>query len=261
MRLTRRHFTPLLGLLAVKGAFTVASAAEDWIEGLTRHAAGPKDTHGAGDSHGRQDAPSAQPAAEHKVLTTPDEIWGDLLEGNKRFVKGEPRVRELVRRRQELVQGQHPQVIVLGCADSRVSPELVFDKSLGDLFVVRTAGNIADGIALGSIEYAVEHLHAKVLVVLGHEKCGAVAAAASGQKMPTPNLAAIVKKIAPALSEFKGRASGDQLAKLGVEANVHQSAKDIVEHSPIVRKELAAGKLTLIKALYRLESGEVVQLA
>lgn len=228
--MTRRRFTSVLGLLAVGGPFLLARSA-------------------------------AGAAAERDVLRTPESIWADLLEGNRRFVAGRPRARELVRSRQALAEGQHPRVIVLGCADSRVSPELVFDKGLGDLFVVRTAGNIADLVALGSIEYAAEHLHARVLVVLGHERCGAVTAAASGEAMPTPNLEAIVKKIAPALEPLKGRARGEELVRLGVEANVHQSAKDILASSPIVRHAAAEGKLTIIKAVYRLRTGEVVRLA
>ncbi len=172
---------------------------------------------------------------------------------------GKPPARELVHRRQDLAKGQHPQVIVLGCADSRVPPELVFDRNLGELFVVRAAGDVADPIALGSLEYAVEHLHAKVLVVLGLEPCGAVPASASGGKMPTPNLEAIVQKIVPALEPLKARAHGEQLARLGIEANVHRSAQDVLDHSPILQQEVGAAKLAPIEALYRLESGEVVR--
>ena len=149
---------------------------------------------------------------------------------------------------------------MLGCADSRVCPSLILDKSLGDLFVVRTAGNIADAVALGSMEYAAEHLHCKVLLILGHEKCGAVAAAASGQKMPTPNLESIVAKIGPAVERVKGWAEGEQFLRLAEQANVHQSASDILQNSSLLREEVAAGKLTLIKAVYRLSTGEVVRL-
>jgi carbonic anhydrase len=188
------------------------------------------------------------------------EIWERLMDGNRRFAAGEPEPRELVDRREALAEGQHPRVIVVGCSDSRVSPELLFDQGLGDLFVIRTAGNVAGPVALGSIEYAVEHLHVRVLVVLGHEKCGAVAAAASGEKMPTPNLAAIVGKIAPALAKLKGRVKEEQLASEGIAANVRQSAQDLVSRSPVLRKEVQAGKLSIIKAVYRLKTGEVVRL-
>lgn len=188
-------------------------------------------------------------------------IWSQLLAGNQRFVAGTPAARDLVASRTELAKGQHPTTIVLACADSRVAPELVFDQSLGDLFVVRTAGNIADEVALGSIEYAVEHLGAKVLVVLGHEHCGAVKAAASGATMPTPNLQAIVDRIAPALDDVRPFAVADQLAELGVAANVHHSAGDLIVNSPIVHEAVEHGTLTMIRAVYRLETGEVVRLA
>jgi carbonic anhydrase len=205
-------------------------------------------------------AQAAPAPATAQSAATVGAHWERLMAGNRRFVAGTPQKRELVKRREELARGQHAQVIVLACADSRLSPELIFDQNLGDLFVIRTAGNIADRIALGSIEYAVEHLHARVLVVLGHEKCGAVAAAASGQPMPTQNLAAIVNQITPALSKIKAPAGSDQRAAQGIPANVHQSARDVLEHSPFLKREVAHGKLTIIKAVYRLKSGEVVRL-
>jgi len=212
-----------------------------------------------------QEAPAPRPAGGHGGPDTsgvapldPQEVWEELMRGNGRFVAGKPQPRALVSLRHELSRGQHPRAIVLGCSDSRVSPELVFDQTLGELFVVRTAGNIADAVARGSIEYAVDHLHAQLLVVLGHEKCGAVAAAASGEKMPTLNLEAIVRKISPALLPLQ--ASGDRLVSLGVEANVRQSARDVVELSPMLRLKLEAKRLGLVKAVYRLETGEVARL-
>jgi carbonic anhydrase len=189
-----------------------------------------------------------------------EKVWSELMEGNRRFAMDQVLHREVSHRRQELAQGQHPRVVVLGCADSRVSPEIVFDQSLGDLFVVRTAGNVADPVALGSIEYAVEHLHAPLLIILGHEKCGAVAAAGSGAKMASANLTAIVQKITPALTPMKGLLSENEMAIMGIRANVRKSAKDVLDQSPILRKEVESGKLTLIKAVYQLESGEVMRL-
>src|SRR5262245_40561826 len=104
-----------------------------------------------------------------------------LLAGNARFVAHRERHPDItVRRRRALVSSQHPFAVILGCADSRVSPELLFDEGLGDLFVIRVAGNVVDDVVLGSIEYAVEHLGTKLIVVLGHEKCGAVSAAVAG---------------------------------------------------------------------------------
>lgn len=143
---------------------------------------------------------AATPAAPAKgAATAADAVWADLMKGNERFRAGRPRARRPAAARPDLAKGQHPNTIVLGCADSRVSPELVFDQDLGDLFVVRVAGNVADPAALGSLEYAVEHLHSTLLVVLGHERCGAVLAALSGETMPSPSLAALVGKIKPAI--------------------------------------------------------------
>src|SRR5271168_5492206 len=140
-----------------------------------------------------------QAAATAAQVPSAQLIWADLMEGNQRFISGKTKSVDVVPLRQTLAKGQAPKVVVLACSDSRVSPEIVFDKSLGDLFVVRSAGNIADAIGVGSIEYAVEHLGSSVIVVLGHQKCGAVTAACSGDKMPTANLQAIVDKISPAV--------------------------------------------------------------
>src|SRR3954451_10886779 len=111
-----------------------------------------------------------------------DQALSRLLAGNERFVAHKERhPDESAGRRRELVSGQHPFAVILGCSDSRVAPELLFDEGLGDLFVIRVAGNIVDDDILASIEYAVEHLGTKLVVVLGHEKCGAVSAAVSGE--------------------------------------------------------------------------------
>jgi carbonic anhydrase len=192
---------------------------------------------------------------------SPEKIWAGLMAGNRRFVEGKPAVKDLAKRREELQNSQSPQVIVVTCSDSRVSPELVFDENLGDLFVIRTAGNIADKVALGSIEYAQANLKSYVLVVLGHDKCGAVKAALSGEKMPSKNLDAIVKQIEPALKEpKKAGLAGDLLAQRAIESNITQSANDIIKQSEILQKAVAEGKLTVIKAIYRLNTGEVVRL-
>ncbi|HUZ45402.1 MAG TPA: carbonic anhydrase [Terriglobia bacterium] len=198
-----------------------------------------------------------------RVPTKTEEIWADLLEGNRRFQAGKPAARELVRRRAALSQGQNPQVIVLTCADSRVCPSLLFDKDLGDLFVVRTAGNVADPVALGSLEFAAEYLHSKILLILGHEQCGAVgaaAAAAGGEKPPTHNLESIVAKIRPALETVETSPGTSRFLRLAERANVHLSAGDILRNSPLLRAKVAAGNLTLIKAVYRLRTGQVVRL-
>jgi carbonic anhydrase len=208
-------------------------------------------------------ASPAHPAAHASTAQSApsaEAIWNDLVAGNLRFVAGMTHTYDVVALRGKLVAGQQPHVIILSCSDSRVSPELVFDQSLGDLFVVRTAGNVADPVGLGSIEYAVDHLHSSVLVVLGHQKCGAVTAACSGEKMPSRNLEAIVDKIGPAVTQAKTYAKSDDLIEPAVKENVHQSAKDLVANSEIVRDAVKAGKLTIIEAEYELGSGQVVRL-
>lgn len=204
---------------------------------------------------------SSSSKAQRVAVPGPEEIWADLMEGNRRFQAGETAPREFVRRRAELASGQQPQVIVLACADSRVCPSLLFDKDLGDLFVVRTAGNVADPVVLGSIEYAAEYLSSRLLVIMGHEKCGAVAAAASGGKIPSPNLESIVAKVRPALESVNERADGEQLLRLAEQANVHQSANDLLHNSPLLQEKVTAGKLALIRALYRLSTGQVIRLS
>jgi carbonic anhydrase len=225
--ITRRQFT-LTSALVLAGGWRVAV-----------HAADPA------------------PAVKHPSAA---EVWAKLVAGNKRFTGGKPQARALGSLRQQLAKGQHPPAIVLGCADSRVSPSLVFDQTVGELFEVRTAGNIADDIALGSIEYAQAHFLSPVLLVLGHEKCGAVAATLEGGQAPSRGVEAIVKKISPAAEKVKGKAQGDALLALAVEANVHQSAQDLLEGSPGLRKAVDGGQLTVIKAVYKLASGEVVRL-
>jgi carbonic anhydrase len=188
-----------------------------------------------------------------------EKIWKDLVKGNANFAAGKHTNVNFAAVRKSLVDGQKPEVIVLGCADSRVPPEFIFDKNLGELFVIRAAGNIADSVSLGSIEYAVEHLHSKVLVILGHESCGAVTAALANEEMPTKNLTAIVNKIAPAFEGSTVCPLGGKMNNSCVVQNVDQSAKDILKNSPIVKKAVDEGHLTIIRAVYQLESGKVIR--
>jgi carbonic anhydrase len=203
--------------------------------------------------------------SEHKdsshAANSGDAIWAGLVAGNQRFVSGKTKHRDVPALRKQLASGQSPKVMVLSCSDSRVPPETIFDQTLGDLFVVRSAGNIADPIGLGSLEYSFAHLGSTVIVVLGHTKCGAVAAACSGDKMPTTNLQAIVDNIEPAVAVAKMSGdSGVHLVETAVRDNVLQSAKDLLAHSDVLRKGVDEGKLTVIPAVYHLDSGEVVRL-
>jgi len=190
----------------------------------------------------------------HTSAVNADQIWADLEAGNQRFVGGQSSQHDYVAQRQALAKTQAPKVAVLGCADSRLSPELLFDKGLGDLFVVRNAGNSPDPIAIGSLEYAVEHLGSKVIVVLGHQSCGAVSAACSGEKMPTANLEAVVAPIAAACSAHKGDLTA------AIKDHVHQSAQELVSHSPVLKHEVEEGKIKVIEAYYELDTGKVIRL-
>jgi len=186
------------------------------------------------------------------------QIWADLVAGNQRFRAGTPQPRNLIAEREALVKAQHPRVIVLACSDSRVAPETIFDQPLGELFVVRTAGNTADALAIGSIEYAAGHLGAGVLVVLGHTSCGAVEAACSSEKVSSANLKAVIRPIRAACE--KPGLQGEDLLRAVEQDNLHRSTRGILERSPVLHELAQQGKLTVIEAYYRLDSGEVRRL-
>lgn len=178
-----------------------------------------------------------------------------LLAGNARFVSGKPiHPDQSPKRRAELAQGQKPFAIILTCADSRVAPELYFDQGLGDLFVLRNAGNILDDHMLGSLEYAVEHLGVGLVLVVGHTKCGAVAAAVAGGHAPG-HIASIVEAIAPAVTQAR-ELSGD-LMDNSVIANARLVAEELRHCPPILIKAVEAGHLLVLAARYDLASGRV----
>jgi carbonic anhydrase len=206
------------------------------------------------------DSSANHPSPAKQPIVSANDVWAGLMAGNARFVSGKTQSRDVVSLRQKLAASQSPNAIILSCSDSRVGPELVFDQSLGDVFVVRTAGNIAGPVALGSIEYAVDHIHSPLLVVLGHQKCGAVNAACSGEKMPSANLQAIVDKIDPAVARAKSHAKPDDLVEAAVKENVHQSAQDLLANSAIIREAVASGKLRVVEAEYSLDTGKVTRL-
>jgi carbonic anhydrase len=184
-----------------------------------------------------------------------DPLWDDLSAGNTRYVQGKPNVRDLVAARTKLATTQSPKVAVLACSDCRVAPELLFDKTLGDLFVVRDAGNSPDPVAIGSLEYAVEHLGTTMIVVMGHQECGAVKAACSGGPMPTANLDAVVRPIQASCSLAKGK-DVDPAAR----DHVHRSALRLLADSPILKKRVDEKKLEIVEAFYSLDSGKVERL-
>jgi carbonic anhydrase len=188
-----------------------------------------------------------------------DSSLNKIAEGNKRFVSGHLAERNCGDvRRKELTSGQKPFAIVVSCSDSRVPPETIFDQGLGDIFVVRVAGNVLDPVVLGSIEYAAEHLHTPLLILMGHEKCGAVTAAVEAKGEPEGNIGAIVKKILPAVKKAKKQGgTNDQIVANAIRENVFQSYEDMLKASPVLKHMIAKGELKVVEALYHLGSGEV----
>jgi carbonic anhydrase len=199
------------------------------------------------------------PTATHPVQpvagTQPLDV---LMAGNQRFVSGHPVNVQNTSERDALVAGQHPIAIVVGCSDSRVPPEVVFDQGLGQIFVVRVAGNIVDDHALGSIEYAAEHLHTHLIVVLGHDKCGAVSAAVAGGEAPG-HIRSIVEAIQPAVDEAKKK-PGDLLDN-AIDENVLEVTDRIKHSKPILEHMVESGELQVVAARYKLDTGEVKVLA
>ena len=186
-----------------------------------------------------------------------------LIDGNKRFMSGELAKKDIGEgRRQELTKGQHPFATVLSCSDSRVAPEIIFDQGLGDIFVVRVAGNVVEPTTLGSIEYGVEHLHTPLVIILGHESCGAVKATLEAKGKPEGNIGAILKKIMPAVNTArKAKKNESETLNIAVQENVKNTYKDIMK-SKIVSELVHDGKLKIIGAEYYLGTGkfEVIDL-
>jgi len=207
-----------------------------------------------------------QPTEQHgsaKQLgkaSSAEQIWSSLADGNQRFVSGQPTSHDLVSQRHALEKNQHPLVAVLSCSDSRVPPEIVFDQGLGELFVVRVAGNSADPSGIGSLEYAVEHLGTVMIVVLGHQSCGAVTAACAGEKMPTPNLEAVVQPISQSCSVAKEHHAGEGLVDFAIRDHVHKTAQELLARSTVLRHAHDEGKLAIVEAYYSLDSGAVTKL-
>lgn len=194
-----------------------------------------------------------------------DQALQKLLEGNKRFVDNQMTACGLssTPAREALAKGQKPYAIILSCSDSRVPPEIIFDKSLGEIFVVRVAGNVPDPIVLGSIEYAAEHLGSPLIVVLGHERCGAVTAAVDAKGTPKGNIGAIIKAIAPAVKRARIEAAGKDKAALvetAIDDNVRLVAENITKQSPVLHHLAKEGKLKIVAAKYDLDDGKVTLL-
>jgi carbonic anhydrase len=199
-------------------------------------------------------AQTSQPQAEFKPVSA-DDALKRLLAGNQRFMQqmSENPDRSLMRIH-DVSQTQHPFVAILSCADSRVPPEVVFDEGIGDLFDIRIPGNIITTETLGSLEYATEILGAQLIVVLGHERCGAVMAAVEGEDLPG-HIKSFVKAIEPVVAEAKNK-SGDRIDN-AVMANIRYQIERIKQNSELINQKLSSGKLKIVGGRYDLDTGEV----
>ncbi|WP_309068098.1 carbonic anhydrase [Microbacterium sp.] len=200
---------------------------------------------------------------------TPDEAWQTMLEGNARFVAGEPEhPHQDVERRHDIAAAQTPRAALFGCSDSRLSAEIIFDLGLGDLFVVRNAGQVVGDSIVGSLEYAVEVLKVPLIVVLGHDACGAVRAAiesthADAPPLP-PTIWRLIAPIVPAVRRVlrAGAAEGVTPETVDADAVGHEHLRDTVsallQRSEIITTAVAEGRLAVVGANYRLAEGTVV---
>ena len=193
----------------------------------------------------------------------PEEAWRMLAAGNERFARNlvlHPHVD--AERRRDLVRVEEPWAAVVGCSDSRITPETVFDQGLGDLFVLRNSGNIIKTeVEVGSLEYAVEHLGVRLIVVLGHSKCEAVTAAVQGVRKDEHNsmdeLAADLKAPVDEARDKVGGLSGEALVDESIERNVLFEMKQLLKLSPVIADKVASGKIKVVGGIYRLENSRV----
>jgi carbonic anhydrase len=190
---------------------------------------------------------------------TADEALARLIAGNERFVRGEARFPTVQKEvLAELAKGQRPYATIVGCSDSRVPPELIFDAGFGELFIVRVAGNVISPEVMGTIQYAAVHLRTPLFVVLGHEGCGAVGAALAvrdGAHEPS-RIALLLENILPGLSALPSGLAPDTEMRAAVEANVRWSMHQLLE-TPEGKARAAEGDMKLVGAVYQLESGAV----
>ena len=203
-----------------------------------------------------QFALAADPGHSEQPTVAPAEAISKLKEGNGRYAGGNlQHPGQTTERRAELANSQYPFATIVSCSDSRVPPEIVFDQGLGDLFVVRVAGNVIDDHALGSIEYAVDHLGVRLIVVLGHQSCGAVKAAketiAAKTKAPG-HIQSLVTAIQPAV---EATAKGDLEAT--IKANVKDVAQALRSSTPVLKPKVDSGDVRVVGAYYNLDTGAI----
>jgi carbonic anhydrase len=203
----------------------------------------------------------AQDACTQCPNLAPSDSWDELAEGNARFVSGDLKPRADACRRACTRDTQKPYAIVLSCSDSRVPPEIAFDQRIGDLFVVRVAGNVASDEAVGSIEYAIEHLKTpKIIVVLGHERCGAVEAALALQ--PAHDLVpSILNRIFPAISGMEPTIPEESRLTEAVQRNVRYNVKLLPTYSAVIRHAVTDLHVPIQGAYYSVTSGRVTKVS
>ena len=198
------------------------------------------------------------PVSKTEGNVTADSVLAELTAGNAHHIAHRyQHPHETIERQRELASGQSPHAEILSCADSRVPPELIFDQGLGDLFIIRVAGNVVSDTELGSLEYGAEHLHVPLLVVLGHQHCGAVTAAVEGGEAEG-HIAALVNLLRPAVEKTRGM-PGDHVEN-AVKANVEMVVKQLRASTPILAKLVSEGKLKVVGAVYSLDTGKVTWL-
>ncbi|MGE0780727.1 carbonic anhydrase [Mycolicibacterium sp.] len=192
--------------------------------------------------------------------TNPLTAWKALKEGNERFVAGKPEhPSQSIERRASLTASQKPTAVVFGCGDSRVAAEIIFDQGLGDMFVVRTAGHVIDGAVLGSIEYAVTVLHVPLIVVLGHDSCGAVGAtlaALDEGAVPGGYVRDIVERVMPSI--LLGRRDGLTRVDEFEARHVTETGKQLLSRSTAIAEAVRDGRLAIVGLTYHLSDGQVV---
>lgn len=207
-----------------------------------------------------QIARGTEPAAGHSSAQqpSPEQLLARLMAGNKRFVNNDyPTTNRFAEKREMLLNSQAPFAAILGCADSRVVPNIIFVQSIGDLFVARVAGNFPDDLVTGSLEYAVEHLGTRLYMVLGHQNCGAIKAVYSAIETNTPlppHLSAIERLIAPGIADVV-HAHGTQ--DQAVEANVRAAVARLKSTPPDLSKDVRSGEVLIVGAVYQLATGQV----
>lgn len=202
---------------------------------------------------------SAPQGRTHPLYPTPLAAWTRLREGNARFVAGTPEhPNQDAARRTALTEAQAPFVTLFGCSDSRVAAEMIFDVGLGEMFVVRTAGQVTDGVAIGSLEYGVEALGTPLLIVLGHDSCGAITEAIrsfdTGQT-PDGFITDIVARLLPAV--VHARANGREGIQGTVAQNTIDTCHRLPQRSAILRRALAEGRLVILGLTYQLDDGRI----